>query len=137
MAAYEWDASLETGNELVDGQHRHIYELINDLQASIVEKRDRAEQDAVLADLIATSQAHFTDEEQLMRSVGYPGMMGQRQQHREFISETRRLSEQYSSGEQRLPITLAIYLHNWLVMHMRNEDTKIVEHIRSRGGSAG
>jgi hemerythrin-like metal-binding protein len=128
----QWDPSLETGSEIVDRQHRQLYDLINELHDSIVENHDRELQDDVLVRLMRYAELHFDDEENLMRSVGYPALADQRRMHGEFKAEAARLTETYRAGEVLLPITLAIFLHDWLVKHIRIEDKKIGEFIRAR-----
>ena len=31
MVAYRWDGTLETGHEIIDTQHKQLFEAINDL----------------------------------------------------------------------------------------------------------
>lgn len=131
MSQAEWDPSLETGNELVDSQHKEIFVLVNELHDSIVERRGREAQDEVLVRVMASVKDHFTDEEALMRSIHYPRLVEQMRLHREFRAEANRLSELYASGETRLPITLAVYLYDWFLTHVRTEDRRIVEFIRA------
>lgn len=132
MPYSQWDPSLETGSEIVDRQHRQLYDLINELHDSIVENHDREIQDDVLVRLMRYAELHFDDEENLMRSVGYPALADQQRMHRDFKAEAARLTETYRSGEVLLPITLAVFLHDWLVKHIRIEDRKIGEYIRAR-----
>ena len=132
MAYATWKSSLETGDPLVDAEHREIFALVNRLHDSIVQCHERAMQDDILALIVEKARAHFAHEEALMRSIRYPGLLDQRRMHKEFVAETGRLAAQYQSGEKRLPINLAMFLHQWLVTHMRVEDRKIGEFIRAR-----
>lgn len=132
MVYAKWDPTLETGNELVDSEHRELLAIINELQNSIIERHDREIQDAIMVRLMAYARDHFKHEEELMRSVFYPGLVRQKQLHKEFAAEARRLMSDYESGRKLLPITLAMFLHEWLVKHIRGEDRKIGEYIRER-----
>lgn len=132
MGYAKWDASLETGNELVDSEHRALFDLISELYDSIVNKDEREVQGDVLVRMVAYAHDHFAHEEALMRSISYPRLDDQMRFHAEFAAETKRLSDQYASGEMLLPITLAIFVYDWLVKHIRVEDRKIGEFIRAQ-----
>jgi len=132
MAYAKWKSSLETGDPLVDAEHREIFALVNRLHKSIVECHERAAQDEILALIVEKARAHFVHEEALMRSIHYPGLVDQKRLHKAFVAETGRLAAEYQSGEKHLPINLAMFLHEWLVTHMRTEDRKIGEFLRER-----
>ncbi len=135
MAYATWKSSLETGDTLVDSEHKEIFSLVNELHDAIVQRRERAAQDEILASITVTAREHFVHEEALMRSIHYPGLLEQKKLHKAFLAETKRLSAEYECGEARLPITLAMFLHEWLVTHMRVEDRKIGEFIRERAAN--
>lgn len=136
MTYAKWDPTLETGNELVDSQHKELFNIINELHDSIVDREDHEIQAAILARLMSYAEHHFTDEEALMRSIFYPGLTEQKAMHKAFKAEARELSNEYTSGKTLLPITLAIFLHDWLVKHIRIEDRKIGEFIRAKQAAA-
>lgn len=135
MAYATWKSSLETGDTLVDSEHQEIFSLVNELHDAIVQRRERVAQDEILDSIIARAREHFVHEEALMRSVRYRGLLEQRKLHKAFLAETKRLSAEYECGETLLPITLAMFLHEWLVTHMRIEDRKIGEFIRERAAN--
>jgi hemerythrin len=130
-----WDSTLETGNELVDSEHKQLFAIINELHDSIVERHDRRVQDDILVRLMMYARDHFTHEEELMRSIFYPGLVDQKRMHKEFSEEATILAAEYHSSEKLLPITLAMFLHDWLVKHIRIEDRKIGEFIREKARS--
>ena len=131
MAQVKWDSSLETGNELVDDQHRQVFAIVNELYDAIVNHADRETQDEILDRAMSHVQRHFVDEEALMRSIDYPRLAEQQRLHQGFSAQAGRMSDEYRSGKKRLPITLAFFLYDWLVKHIRNEDVRIAEFIRS------
>ncbi len=132
MTYATWDPTLETGNELVDSQHKQLFELINELHDAIVDGHALETQQSILDRLLAYAETHFLDEEKLMASVGYPELAAQQEMHREYTFETNRLAENARASEMVLPITLAVFLHEWLAKHIRIEDRKIGEYIRSQ-----
>lgn len=136
MAYAKWKSSLETGDPIVDAEHQEIFALVNQLHDAIVQCAERAAQDDILASIVEKARAHFAHEEALMRAIRYPGRLDQKRMHKAFAVETGRLVAEYQSGEKHLPITLAMFLHEWLVTHMRVEDRKIGEFIRAHVAKA-
>jgi hemerythrin-like metal-binding protein len=135
MARAKWNSALETGNLLVDGEHRHLFELINSLHDAIVAKADREQQEQLIFSIIEHVTAHFSHEEALMEETHFPGLRHQRVLHKEFMKKSRALVDEYLSGAVSLPITLELYLYDWLVTHVRTEDRLIGEHIRNSSAS--
>ena len=131
MAYVTWDPSLETGNEVVDEEHRSLYDLLNELYDSIVESSGVEAQGEVLSRMADYAVVHFADEEALMRSIGYPGLGEQQRMHREFVTEVVQMSEEWRSGGTLLPLTVAMFLRGWLATHIGDEDRKIGEFIRA------
>ena len=132
MARPSFDDSLMTGDPLVDAQHRKLYEKVNELQDAIRASRERGCIDDLVDDVVRLAQAHFTDEEALMESHDYPGLDEQRRLHEEFRTDVARMRSEFESDGCGVPLRFAVFLHEWLVRHMRLEDRKIVAYIRSQ-----
>jgi hemerythrin len=133
MAYVTWDPSLETGNDVVDREHRGLYDLLNELYDSIVESSGVEVQGEVLSRLADYAVVHFADEEALMRSIGYPALGEQQRMHKDFVAEVGEMSEEWRSGGTLLPLTVAMFLRQWLQEHIGTEDKKIGEFIRANG----
>lgn len=85
MTTPAWDESLETGDPLVDKQHRDIHTLVDYVEVA----RDRPELlMGVLERLMEHVDCHFTTEEALMVRTGYVGP-----EATEHVAEHRRLTE--------------------------------------------
>lgn len=131
MAYVTWDPALQTGNEVVDRQHRGLYDLLNELYDSIVESPEIEAQDEVLSRMAEYAVVHFADEEGLMRSIDYPALGEQQRLHQEFVAEVGRMTEEWRSGGTLLPLTVAMFLRQWLAEHIGVEDKKIGDFIRA------
>lgn len=133
MAQADWDRSLETGNDLVDSQHKTLYGQIGDLHDAIVEDQPRETQESILLELVEYAGRHFKDEEALMLRVGYPGLGDQKKMHSDFAAEAQRLMDEHTASDTAIPIALAVFLREWLLKHIRVEDRQIGEFIREKG----
>ena len=134
---FPWDASLETGDELIDDQHRSLFALANNLQDAIETHADDAETvtDAVyrLTDYVVE---HFADEEAFMDRCGYPAAECHKKLHGDLTAQTMSLAARAFNGEDLLPATIAPFLTAWLTGHIRAEDMLLVAFARSTGASA-
>lgn len=118
-----WAPLYETGLEHVDGQHRHLFDLVNRVARAAASPQglDDAEHRALLADLVAYAEEHFRDEMQLMREAGVDARHTRfhGRQHEAFIREVRQLGERQADGGTR---RLLRFLLSWLTYHILGVD---------------
>jgi hemerythrin len=131
VAFAEWDPALETGNLMVDGQHRELFAAVNELHDAIHDHNDIAVLGGILYRLQRYTAVHFGDEEGLMADVAYPDLERHHGLHLQLAEQTSSLASKYLSGELTLGITLATFLRDWLTHHIGEEDRRLAEHIRA------
>jgi len=129
LAYEEWDPGLETGDDVVDAQHRNLYAIVNELDDALREERAREAVALMLVRVLLHAKSHFHDEEALMERVGYPGLERHRGLHRDFEQQAEQISDEYLAGESISPECLAAFLHDWLVEHIGTEDRQIVAYL--------
>lgn len=92
-ALFDWKDTFLTGIGLVDDQHHHLVELINDLasRAFDPEASDPEAPGQARDALLDYTRIHFADEEALMHGAGLDPrhIEAHRAQHRSFIDEIR------------------------------------------------
>lgn len=117
MRRFEWIPSLALNVEPVDSQHKRLFELYN--QACQAED-DAPDRDELIGKLLEYTKSHFSDEEYLMQSVGYPleELDSHKRLHREFVLRLHQL--------QSAPMwELLDYFQEWLLRHILAVDTKV------------
>lgn len=128
---YEVTPDLETGNDLIDSEHRMLFEAINDLMdaCSFGHGRDKIGETAdFLADYV---DKHFADEEDLQRKNHYPHYethhnfhVSYKQKIRELASKIRMEGSNVKNlGEINSQVSV-------LINHIRHEDKRLAEFIR-------
>jgi hemerythrin-like metal-binding protein len=135
MADLEWDESLETGDPLVDQQHRNIHSLVDYVEAA----RDRPEElMRVLDRLMEHVECHFATEEALMERTGYVGKDAEEHiaEHRELTEGARDTVLQFRRGELNSMEPVVAFLRTWLSDHVHERDRKFIEFVREQGGAA-
>jgi hemerythrin len=120
MSFWSWDPSLSVGIEIIDRQHQRIVDYINELHSAHLEK-DQGKVSEVLAGLRDYTQTHFTFEEDLMESSGYPLSETHKTVHDSFVAHLDKLVEQHENGKD-VSRKLMSMLQVWLTNHIKNDD---------------
>ncbi len=126
MKAFEWSPLFETGLSEVDGQHRRLVNLVNDLGRD-VESATPDHLDQALKTLADYTVYHFSCEEAIMarHCVADAHAVRHRATHQEFI---RQVSAWIESRRCRDAVSLnqmLEFLANWLVFHILGDDQSL------------
>ena len=125
----QWSPRYEVGIEVIDGQHRHLLELINRLQKALSMGEELDPLVESLRELVRYTEHHFATEERLMDEVGASA-----ERHR---GEHRRLLEALMRFTVKLDTTnvseSSHFLQDWLFRHIDEVDRPFGALLRSRG----
>lgn len=130
MSEFAWSEALETGDALVDKQHRDIHDLVDYVEAA----EDRpAEVLEVLDRLMQHVDTHFATEEALMRRAGYVGQHADEHvaEHRDLTQSAREQVLMFRSGALASTQQLVGFLREWLATHVYEHDLEFIEYVRS------
>jgi hemerythrin len=136
MTGSSWDESLATGNKLIDGQHRELIALVDELKD--VQDAAEAEVLRVLDKVMHSVLDHFYSEEDLMTQVGYPPIPTQRmvEQHQEFKSYGRLRVLEFRTGVMLSLLPLQAFLGEFLKVHEFGMDRLLADWIREQKGTS-
>jgi len=135
MSKIEWDDSLSVGVELIDEQHKMLIKRLNDLSKAIDETHGEGGVVQTLDFLIEYTDFHFSAEEKCMAEHDYPGLDYQKKQHEEFRASLRNMVEdyEYEGVTRALTTSVNVFLHNWLVNHIKRVDHRLGKFLREKG----
>lgn len=125
-----WDASLNIGIAVIDEHHRYLFDLTNDLFDVVKAKRGAREVARILKALDQYAKVHFRAEERMMAHHGYTALDLQRHQHGKFEDKLREFYDELHRNPLTVPFDVLIYLRDWLIHHIRDEDAKLCELVR-------
>jgi hemerythrin-like metal-binding protein len=126
----KWSEALETGDPEVDEQHRALYDLVNDLNASAVMGGDRALVEGSLERILRYAATHFATEEALMERSSYPLSREHIKLHRAFAqAATEKVAAHLAGHDVTLP-ELARFMEDWLDEHIEQQDRPLIAHVR-------
>ena len=131
--AYTWNRELETGNTLIDTQHRQLIDAINNLLEACRTGKGRAELDKTITFLNSYTNKHFSDEEKLQLQYQYPDYQNHKKMHEQFRIVVRDLTDQLRANGPSIDLVGKVNnsIGNWLINHIKTQDTKVAAHIRS------
>lgn len=132
--AYTFTKDLETGNQLIDTEHRQLIEAINNLLAACSTGKGRSELANTAKFLQDYTAKHFSDEEKLQIQTHYPDYQNHKRYHEEFKKVVAEICKKLDT--QGATITLVGEVNSaiagWLINHIKREDVKVANHIKSK-----
>lgn len=119
----------KTGIELIDEEHRRLFEIIKETNDLIDEKLLHDKYDAIvhiIGELRDYTIMHFSDEEKYMESINYEGIEAQKAAHTAFVDRLNQINlDNVDDNQQEYLCELINYLLGWLSTHILKMDKKI------------
>lgn len=117
-------ASMSTGVETVDHQHRELIEMINQLETAARQGKARDEVDRMLNFLGDYVQKHFSAEERIMAERHCPALEKNKKAHVALIHTYTQWREKYEKEGAKLSLVMDLknILGKWLVSHICGVD---------------
>lgn len=133
MVLFEWNPAYSVKVEKFDEQHKKLVDLINQLHDTVRYGKGYTIIGIVLQSLIAYTGTHFADEVEMLQENGYPGLARQEAEHESFVKQLVEFQQKYQDGTVMLPMTVLIFLRDWLVEHIQGEDKKYGPFLNAKG----
>ena len=137
---FAFTEKYHTGIELVDSEHRRLFEIIHDTNDLIHAELLHDKYDEImrlLAELKDYTEIHFRDEEALMERIHYPELDAQKRAHTAFVERLVEIDlselDDMDDNQQEYLIDLIQFLAGWLINHILGSDKKIGEYMREHG----
>jgi hemerythrin len=122
MPLFTWNDSYSVGISSIDGQHRKLFDTMNEPHASMSKGTARETTGRLLQDLLAYTRTHFSNEEAMLANVGYPQLDQHRQLHRVMTGRVAEFSARFRRGDAALSVHMLTFLRDWLSDHILRED---------------
>lgn len=126
MEIISWSKTYETGNPIVDGQHKKLFTLINNINVGISEKRPKEVLLEIIDGLSAYVETHFKTEEDLMITTVYPEYPTHKQAHNDLREQAEKLIQLFRLDKVDLTATISKFLSDWLKHHINEIDMKMI-----------
>lgn len=126
MPLLNWYNRYTVNNEEIDNQHKKLFDIFNRLHDICVGKDKINTIGSVIDELVSYADYHFNSEEQYMRDTHYKCLNKQIDEHNYFKQKTKDLLNKNDRYDLTQCHELIVFLSNWLLKHVVEEDKKIV-----------
>lgn len=123
---YELTKDLETGNIIIDNEHRELIKAVNDLLDACSGGNGRDHMTKTIKFLNDYVDRHFAHEEQLQQKSGYPAMPAHKTFHEKYKQTLKEITSGMSSDKPSVGELSKLNAHiGLLITHIRTEDKKL------------
>lgn len=112
------------GHELIDAEHERLFEELRYLRT--LHPDDSSAIRAEVAKLTEYLTHHFTNEETLMQSAGYPDTARHRFRHANIMDEVRVLRTLADYGFAEALAVMIKVITGWIEEHVEKDDVQLV-----------
>lgn len=132
MSIIQWTSELETGHPVIDGQHKRLIALVNELYIALENHRSSHIIERALDEVVVYAATHFDTEERLMKKANYPGLADHKVIHDDLSQKTKLIVKSFKSGSISLSETLPKFLSEWVQNHILREDLAFATYLRKQ-----
>lgn len=135
MDIINWNKSFETGHPIVDGQHKKLFAMVNQLHTAIEEKHTKLVLSDTIENLSDYVATHFKTEEELMLLHKFPNYDQHKKLHEDLKEQAFKLIKLFSLGKVDLSATISKFLSDWLQNHILENDIKMIGWLKQQTGA--
>ena len=125
MVRIVWKPEYETGNEVIDTQHRSLFERGNRLLDALLRNETRAAVQDLAKDLVAFVERHFDTEESILVAQDSPWAAEHTRSHQRLLETAARLLRDMDRGQFDAADFLDFFVNQVVLQHMLVDDRKI------------
>lgn len=130
---YELTKDLETGNALIDREHRELFQAVNKLLDACSSGKGRSSLEPTTKFLLNYVDKHFAHEEELQKKSNYPGRTSHTMFHEQYKRKLRQLVDAIPPAGPGVGDLANINSHiGVLVTHIRVEDKKLGAYLKDK-----
>lgn len=119
-----WRSSYESGNSLIDTQHRALFEHANTLLQAILDDKSKSEISRLIASLVSEIEQHFKDEESVFQHANYSDFDHHNKLHCHLLERAKTLLERYEKDRIGSIELLHFLTYEMVAQHILIEDRK-------------
>jgi hemerythrin-like metal-binding protein len=127
-----WKPEYESGNQLIDSQHKHLFIVANDLLTAIITGLPDADVEFAARELANHTVRHFHDESVIFRDAGYPKAGEHAMIHNGLVRDMNRLIERFKAKEASVGELFDFLAITVVAEHLLNEDRKFFPYLTPR-----
>lgn len=133
--AISWNACDSVGVPSIDEQHSELVQMTNDLFEAIMGDRGEVVVKGILEGLAKYVAYHFSYEEYLLSSHGYPvdDLEQHIEEHRTITTKLYDFMVKCNRNEDTVDLELYDFLREWMVGHLSTTDREYADFLQTKG----
>lgn len=133
VAHIDWKHEWDSGDPLIDRQHRGLLVLANEIISLSLSNIEREPALSLLDQLLQEIQEHFDYEESVLERIRFIGLEAHRTAHRLLLQRSTELKAQVLRGEAQTVSVFIFVLEEVVIGHIIQEDSAYFKMLK--GGS--
>jgi hemerythrin-like metal-binding protein len=133
IPTFRWTERYSVNIAVLDQQHQRLFATINELQDALAQGNGAAVVEGVLQKLVNYVVSHFASEEALLAEYKYPATASHRAEHDKFSHSVVKFLADHRAGRPGVPVSLILFLQDWLKEHILINDKAYVDFLSARG----
>ncbi len=125
-----WRKDYESGNALIDAQHRSLFEQANTLLQAILNNQEKNDIVQLIASLVTEIELHFHDEEAIFQQAAYSDSEHHLNLHAHLIQRARSLASRYEKDQVGAADLLHFLMYEMVAQHILIDDRKYFSSMR-------
>ncbi len=117
-----WRKSFESGHPVIDGQHRRLFGLANEVINTVLAKQSQLTVEALLNELIEHITEHFCVEESILAKNKHPQFLEHQAHHALLLSRIKQLCDDYLAEKVDAGDIVGFLAHDVIADHILKED---------------
>ena len=130
-----WHAAYESGNPVIDEQHRGLFADANQLLGAALSERPHAEVTALVNTLVRDVVQHFKDEEVIIQAAGYPRASEHAAIHSRLVDKAVRMVKNFHDGNLTIGESFQFLAHDVVARNMLGADREFFPCLQSNARS--
>ncbi len=133
MAIMQWNDNFSVNVAVIDGQHKKLVSMINELHDSMKQGKGNEVLSKIINGLISYTGSHFQTEEKYFDQFGYPEADAHKREHAAFVQKVTDFKAGFEKGEISLTIEVMHFLSDWLRNHIKGSDKRYSKFFNDKG----
>lgn len=132
---FQWTQDMSVHNDVIDAQHKELFEKINELLEAIITN----DCDTIVDDMVNFFEkymnGHLTYEEAYLREMNYPHIEEHHKQHEVFTQKYNDLKQELTEKDvdkNKIVFDIENFMGSWLTSHILIEDQKYAKYLQQK-----
>ena len=127
-----WSNTFACGIKLIDVQHRHLVNLVNDMFHHVTgnEAEEHIYFNKVIQEAVKYIKTHFTTEEKIMLATNFSGYIEHKKAHDNFIQTVAKIITESATLKRISLYSFTKFLKDWVLSHIAVMDKQYFVHLK-------